>query len=78
MAHRITAPAMQRAQRLLTDRIEPAVLTGAVPFVVHATEETFEPVPFADATRMPLSPFAVGTAWGRPWHFPSSGKWGRS
>ena len=68
MAHRITAPAMQRAQRLLTDRIEPAVLTGAVPFVVHATEETFEAVPFTDATRMPRSPFAVGTAWGRPWH----------
>ena len=68
MAHRITAPAMQRAQRLLEQRVTPFVHTGRVPFTVEATDETFVSVPFADAASAPRAPFAVGTKWGRPWH----------
>ena len=68
MAHRITAPAMQRAQRLLTDWVTPAVQSHVLVFDVEATEETFESVGLAAATAAPRSPFAVGTAWGLPWH----------
>lgn len=68
MAHRITAPAMQRAQRLLTDWVTPAVQSHVLVFDVEATEETFESAGLAAATAAPRSPFAVGTAWGLPWH----------
>ena len=44
MAHRITAPALQRAQRLLDQRVQPFVHTDGVDFTVEATPETFESV----------------------------------
>ena len=68
MAHPVTAPAMQRAQRLLEQRVLPRVRSGAVPFEVHATAEFFEPPTHADALASPLSPFTVGSKWGRAWH----------
>ena len=68
MAHRVTAPAMQRAQRLLDQRISTRILTGAVNFEVHATEEFFVSPPHHEAVRQPLKKFSLGTKWGRPWH----------
>ncbi|MEY4031980.1 MAG: Mannosylglycerate hydrolase [Actinomycetota bacterium] len=68
MAHRITAPAMQRAQRLLEQRVQPFVHTDAVEFVVEATPETFESVGFAAAVGGPRSAFTIGSKWGTPWH----------
>ena len=68
MAHRITAPAMQRAQRLLDQRVQPFVHTDAVNFVVEATPETFESVGLAAAVGGPRSTFAIGSKWGTPWH----------
>lgn len=68
MAHRITAPAMQRAQRLLDQRVQNFVHTDGIDFVVEATEETFDPVSHTAALAAPRAPFVIGTKWGRPWH----------
>lgn len=68
MAHRVTAPALQRAQRLLQQWVRPQVATNRLEFEVQATEEVFEPIAFDRARSMNLSPFTVSTPWGRPWH----------
>jgi len=48
--------------------VRPQVASGIAPFVVEASAELFEPVAFADAMSLPVSPFAIGSTWGRPWH----------
>ena len=68
MAHRVTAPAMQRAQRLLSDRVEPRILSDGLNFEVVATDEFFESPGYDTATRSQLAPFTIGTKWGRAWH----------
>ena len=68
MAHRVTAPALQRAQRLLQQWVRPQVATNRLEFEVRATEEVFEPIAFERARSMNMSPFTVSTPWGRPWH----------
>jgi alpha-mannosidase len=73
MAHPVTGPAVQRAERVLKQRIRPNVLGSvsagtAVPFTVEATAQLVDPVPYADAVRLPLQPFTVGSRWGSPWH----------
>ncbi|MFM9083350.1 MAG: hypothetical protein ACKOQ7_05625, partial [Actinomycetota bacterium] len=68
MAHAVTAPAMQRAQRLLDQRVAPAVLTGRVPFAVESTADPFDPVTVDVARSAPRNTFEVGTKWGHPWH----------
>ncbi|MFM7872326.1 MAG: alpha-mannosidase, partial [Actinomycetota bacterium] len=68
MAHDVTAPALQRLRRLLTQRVRPAVLRTVEPFGVSATPESFDPVPFAAIGTQTLEPFTIGDPWGRPWH----------
>ncbi len=68
MAHRVTAPAMQRAQRLLSDRVEPRILSDGLNFEVVATDEFFESPGYDTATRSQLAPFTIGTKWGHAWH----------
>ena len=68
MAHRVTAPAMQRAQRLLDQRITPQIFGEGVNFDVGATEEFFTSPNHHEAITSPVKKFALGTKWGRPWH----------
>lgn len=68
MAHRVTAPAMQRARRLLDQRVQPCVAHSSLSFEVFASEEIFETVSYEKATALSLSPFAIGTRWGKAWH----------
>ena len=68
MAHRVTAPAMQRARRLLDQRVQPFVTHSAIPCEVFASGELFESVSYDKAQGLALSPFAVGTRWGKAWH----------
>ena len=68
MAHNITTPAIQRAQRLLQQRVAPFVLTTGVDFTVDSTQEWFESPSCATATSSTLTPFIIGSKWGRPWH----------
>jgi len=68
MAHRVTAPAMQRARRLLDQRITPFITSGAIDFTVTATEEWFESPGYDAAVASPVTPFSIGTKWGQAWH----------
>ena len=68
MAHRVTAPAMQRAQRLLSQRIRPHILSSEVAMGVEAIDEAFDAPSHAEAVRASRRPVAPGTPWGRPWH----------
>lgn len=68
MAHRVTAPAMQRARRLLDQRVQPFVTHSSISFEVFASAELFETVSLAKAAGLPLTPFVVGSRWGKAWH----------
>lgn len=68
MAHRVTAPAMQRAQRLLSQRIRPHVLSSPVTMTVEAIDESFESPGHDVAVRAPRRLVPLGSAWGRAWH----------
>ena len=68
MAHRVTAPAMQRARRLLDQRITPFITSGAINFTVSATEEWFESPGYDAAVASPVTPFSIGSKWGQAWH----------
>ena len=68
MAHRVTAPAMQRARRLLDQRITPFITSGAINFTVTATQEWFESPGYDTAVASPVTPFSIGSKWGQAWH----------
>lgn len=68
MAHLVTSQALQRAQRLLDQRITPYITTGAVNFTVTATEEWFESPGYDVAVVAPTKPFAIGSNWGQAWY----------
>ena len=68
MAHRVTAPAMQRARRLLDQRVRPFVTHSSISFEVFASAELFEAVSLEKAAGLPLTPFVVGSRWGKAWH----------
>jgi alpha-mannosidase len=57
----------QRLERVLRERIRPAVHGAAVPLEVGAWHVPGEPVPPAEGLAAEYQPFEVGTAWGRPW-----------
>ncbi|WP_438822225.1 alpha-mannosidase [Kineococcus terrestris] len=56
-----------RVERFVRERLEPAAYRRRHPLAVSAWAAPGEPVPFAEALAQEFSPFAVGTAWGRPW-----------
>jgi alpha-mannosidase len=57
----------QRLERVLRERIRPAVYGAAVPLQVAAWHVPGEPVPPAEGLAAEYQPFEVGTAWGPPW-----------
>ena len=57
----------ERVERILQQRIQPAVHAAALPLDVTAWEAPDEPVPFAEAASQTYEPFAMGTPWGPPW-----------
>ncbi|MER6631521.1 glycoside hydrolase family 38 C-terminal domain-containing protein [Streptomyces sp. NPDC000987] len=57
----------ERAQRLHTQRIKPAVHAVTVPLTVEAWQAPGEPVPFDRAAAAAYEPFAMDTPWGPPW-----------
>jgi len=60
-----------RVERVLKQRIRPAIHSHRVPLTLTAWLVPDEPVPAADAVaalhRGDFGEFAVGTSWGRPW-----------
>lgn len=68
MAHRVTAPAMQRAQRLLSQHVRPHIVTSASPLRVEVVDESFVPLTHVKAVVAPRREVSVGAPWGRAWH----------
>jgi alpha-mannosidase len=57
----------RRLNRVLRERIRPAVHGATVPLQVAAWHVPGEPVPPAEGLAAEYQPFEVGAAWGRPW-----------
>lgn len=65
--HRTLTDLTARIDRTLTERIQPWVHTHRTPVEVTVAHLPGEPVPFAEAVRLPFAPTAVGEPWGRAW-----------
>ncbi|MER5377128.1 glycoside hydrolase family 38 C-terminal domain-containing protein [Streptomyces sp. NPDC002553] len=57
----------ERAERLHTQRIQPAIYAATVPLTVEAWQAPGEPVPFEEAAAASYEPFTMDTPWGPPW-----------
>lgn len=58
---------IQRLNRFIVERLEPAVHRRRAPLQVAAWHTPGEPVPFDEAVAQQFAPFSVGTPWGHPW-----------
>ncbi len=56
-----------RATRVLDERLRPAVHATSVPLEVAWHELPGEPVPPVEGLALEMSPYMVGTPWGRAW-----------
>jgi alpha-mannosidase len=56
-----------RLDRVLAERIRPAVYAASVPLRLAAWKVPGEPVPVTDALAVPFVPFRTGERWGAPW-----------
>ncbi|WUD76744.1 glycosyl hydrolase-related protein [Streptomyces sp. NBC_00510] len=56
-----------RLDRVLEQRIRPAVYAASVPLTLTAWHVDGEPVPVGEALAAGYVPFAVGDRWGTPW-----------
>jgi alpha-mannosidase len=57
----------KRVERVLRERITPALYAARTPLELAAWHVSDEPVPVEEALKADYEPFEVGTAWGRPW-----------
>ncbi|MFI6599514.1 alpha-mannosidase [Nonomuraea sp. NPDC050536] len=57
----------ERIDRMLRERIAPAVYAARIPLELAAWHVPGEPVPLEEALAATYEPFAAGTRWGRPW-----------
>ena len=57
----------QRAERMLRERITPAIHAESVPLALTAWQAPGEPVPFAHAAAQDYEPIRPGDPWGPPW-----------
>ncbi|MEV4756928.1 glycoside hydrolase family 38 C-terminal domain-containing protein [Micromonospora sp. NPDC049559] len=57
----------QRLDRVLTERLRPAIYSHRVPLTVRAWTAPGEPVPFARARTADYEPVRSGDPWGPPW-----------
>jgi alpha-mannosidase len=58
---------VERARRMLDERIRPAVTARCSQLELHAAAPTAEPIAPEDATALPYEPYRVGTPWGPAW-----------
>ncbi|WP_089107602.1 alpha-mannosidase [Streptomyces hyaluromycini] len=56
-----------RLERVLRERIRPAVHPVTTPLTVEIWSTPDEPVPVAEGLAVPTRPIAPGTPWGTPW-----------
>ncbi|MEW1836087.1 glycoside hydrolase family 38 C-terminal domain-containing protein [Microbacterium sp. NPDC079995] len=65
--HRDDRLALQRIDRLVRDRLPPALHRETALLRIEAWEVPDEPVPFAEAVGQSFAPFPLGGEWGKPW-----------
>jgi len=65
--HRAVQSLTMRIERILLERLVPAVYGDREPVEVAALHLPGEPVPAAEALGAQYEPFAVGDRWGPPW-----------
>lgn len=65
--HRSLSDLTARIDRLLRQRLLPQVHSHRTPVEVTVAHLPGEPLPFAEAVRLPFVPTAVGEPWGRAW-----------
>ena len=58
---------LRRVDRLVHERLQPAVTAARRPLELTAWEAPGEPVPFAEAVGQSYGPASAGMAWGAPW-----------
>ena len=58
---------VERAQRVLEERIRPQVWARSLPLRLECAEVDGEPISPHDGMRLSFSPFRIGTPWGPPW-----------
>ncbi|OPF76005.1 alpha-mannosidase [Streptomyces antioxidans] len=56
-----------RLERVLNERVRPAVHPATTPLTVEIWSTADEPVPVAEGLAAPTRPIAPGTPWGAPW-----------
>ena len=56
-----------RLDRVLAQRIRPAIHAERIPLELTMWQVSGEPVPVAEALAASYEPFSVGQQWGRPW-----------
>ena len=62
-----TKLALMRLDRMVRQRLEPAVVADSRELAIAAWRVGGEPVPFATARSAEFEPVEVGVAWGAPW-----------
>ncbi|WP_295014361.1 glycoside hydrolase family 38 C-terminal domain-containing protein [uncultured Microbacterium sp.] len=65
--HEETSLTTGRAQRVLSERVRPAVHSARIPLEIAAHALPGEPVPVADGLALDYTPFSAGGAWGPAW-----------
>ncbi|TXR52270.1 alpha-mannosidase [Quadrisphaera setariae] len=65
--HDDTRHVAKRVERILLERIVPAVYRETTPLQLEVWHVPGEPVPVSDALSATYEPFSAGTRWGRPW-----------
>ena len=58
---------LRRVDRLVHERLQPAVIADRRPLQLAAWEAPGEPVPFTHAVAQAYQPASAGMAWGAPW-----------
>lgn len=65
--HQNTQLTLDRARRVLEERIRPAIHAAKVPFTVTAVQLPGEPEPAQQASQRDHTPYQVGAPWGPAW-----------
>ncbi|GAA1588074.1 glycoside hydrolase family 38 C-terminal domain-containing protein [Kribbella karoonensis] len=67
MMHQHPQRTIDRARRMLDERVQPAVERRAAPLQLAVRRLPGEPEPFEQATAGPFEPFTAGSTWGPAW-----------
>lgn len=67
MSHFSTQHVRDQAERLMRQKLKPALYRDREPVAIEASEVDGEPVPFGQAVPQSFEEVSLGLRWGRPW-----------